>query len=172
MVVSIKKEKRKGWLVYVAAILFLLSGLFLFISPFCSYEIETGRTINLTPYKVLLGGSDSFTVNGYVYSFSYSINVPLLILEQLFILSFFSCLFGKRVKRNIIVGLIIGSICLCLDCFCLSLVCFSSKGIIYSGVKYGPGFYFSIILCLFALIILLFCLIPISFNKKELDDEA
>lgn len=172
MVVSLRKEKRKGWIIYIASLLFLLSGLFLFISPFCSYMVETGQSLSLTPYKVLFGGNDSFTLNGFIYSFSYSLNVPLLILEQLFVLAFLSCVFGKQTKRNIIAGLVIGIICLCLDCFCLRMVSFSSKDIVYSGLKLGPGFYFSIFSCLLALIILFVCLCPFIFRKKETDNEA
>ena len=97
---SIKKENRKGSLVYTSAVFFLLSGLSFFI-PFCSYQDEYGVTVGLTSYKILIGGEDTFYLNSHLYSFSYKLNIPLLLMLQLCLLSIVASIFGKRDKTNL-----------------------------------------------------------------------
>lgn len=165
MVRSIKKERRKGLLVYLSSFFFLLAGLSLFI-PFCSYQIENGFTLSLTSYKVIFGGEDVFTQNGYIYSFSYKLNVPLLIMSQIFVLSFIASLLGKKDKTNIIIALLLGISSLVMDIFSIRLAGLSSS-LIQEGLKPGVGYYFSIGLAILALITLLICLFPLLFKKKE-----
>lgn len=165
MVKSIKKERRRGTLVYLSSFFFLLAGLSLLI-PFCSYQIEDGLTLSLTSYKVIFGGEDIFTQNGYIYSFSYKLNVPLLIMSQLFVLSFIASLLGKKDKTNIIIALLLGLSSLIMDLFSIRLASLSSS-LIQVGLKPGVGYYFSIGLNVLAIVVLLICLFPLISKKKE-----
>lgn len=166
---SIKKENRKGSLVYTSAVFFLLSGLSFFI-PFCSYQDEYGVTAGLTSYKILIGGEDTFYLNSYLYSFSYKLNIPLLLMLQLCLLSIVASIFGKRDKTNLIIATILGAITFILNCFSLPLATLSSS-LLMNGIRPGVGYFFSLGFCFIALVNLLICLFPIIFKKKQKDYE-
>ena len=160
-------HKRKGLMVYLAAF-FLVLSVVSYLFPFLGEKLPDGNAVYFSSIKLLFGGDDSITKDGYVYSFHYNLNLPILIVLFVELVAVMAALAGRNAPRHI-------GICATLSLMAMIGLCFSRKfasivneSLIHDSLLLGPGYFLAIAMAalgsIIAFVELGFC---IAYWKKK-----
>ena len=129
----------------------LLGAMVCMLLPMLKVKTYAGETISLPGITILFGGVVEQELPSGVYSFSFNVNLYLLVLSQGFLLSAIACLLGRQSRFNRIFSISLAGASMIALLFARRFVCLASP-ITYEGLEYDFGFALSFILCLGALV--------------------
>ena len=128
-------------LTLLGALLFLLALGSVFL-PFVKTITAAGEEISFFGWQVLFGGTRDVTMDSGTYSFSFTANIPLLVICQALLLSLAACLLGRRGYANRIFAIVFGLGAFVALLFSKKFVTMNSS-LVEQGLSYGIGCFLS-----------------------------
>ena len=129
----------------------LLGAMGCMLLPLLKTETAFNETIEFSGVLLLFGGTLTRELGSGVYSFTFNVNVYLLIVSQGFLLSAISCLLGRMSRFNRVFSLALGLASVVALCFAKRFVALSSP-IAYDGLEFHYGFSIGLSLAIVSLI--------------------
>lgn len=156
-----------GNTVYIVSLLLLASYLSIFV-PFFGVMLPDGTIHYFQLFKVVFGGSETFVSNGYMYSFSFKLNIFLLFYEHFILIALFGSLFSRNSPRNLLFTLVLAIACLVGSFFIGFFIVSVDKGFRYQDLQFGPGYFMQIGFLLLACValVIMFIRSKIFWNKR------
>lgn len=153
-----KFKTKRGRLIYLVSLLLFASYFFILIPYFGVYTAEN-ELILFQFSNYVLGGNVVVNSNGYVYSYSFKLNVYLIIYQQLMLLACLGSIFSRNSTKNLIftMFLIIG--CLVASFFVPFFIISVNPQFTYKDIQLNIGYFLQVGILLICLILTLVCYI-------------
>ena len=135
-----KTGKKRGWLIYVGTVGFA-SGIFGFFLSLFGEELGPSQVIYFDPILSIFGGRMSLVKDGFYYGYTFSMNLPMIMLLMVFIIGIFASLSARNSPKSIGLTLVLFLLSfagLILSRYIFMAVNPSGTG---SGLIFGIGFY-------------------------------
>ncbi len=160
--------RKRGYLIYICTIFFITSMAAVFLPTF-GQRVDSGDVIFFNSLTVLIGGEHTAIIDGVVYSYSFSLNLPMLIILA-FNASGVLFALSARNSPSRILGTLIIAIC-SLGFFVFSRIILQESNPSLTGNNFvlGVGYPLAIVstmLCI-AVAVLEYCLCRRYRRKQE-----
>ncbi|MBQ4254717.1 MAG: hypothetical protein II721_01805 [Bacilli bacterium] len=163
-----RSRKKRGYLIYLCILFFMASLASVFL-PFFGQILDTGEIVYFDSFKMIFGGQHSAIVNGTVYNYSFSLNLPYALILVFNTSGILFALSARNSPSRIMGTTIIAFFSLAFFAFSRFVLMASNASLVGSNFALGIGFYIALIsnfACAF-IAILEFCLCLHYRHKRE-----
>ena len=161
-------DAKKRWinLVTIACFVFMLLALGALFLPLVFAKTYAGERIDFFGYMAMFGGRVEQTLPSGVYSFSFEVNVPLLVLTQAFLLASVACLLSRTSYFNRVFALVLTLGSVMGLCFVKAWIV-SKSSLTGDGLGLGYGFVLSFVFATLAIALEILLLVFAKTPKKS-----
>lgn len=142
MTKAMRREKRRGALVFLAA-LFILGGAIFAFFPIAGVWTADNELLPFSSFNVYFGGAVTIPAKDGSYYLHFQANIPLIVMIQLMALSIISAMLGRNMPNQLLIGILLLLGAIIMEALCLVFIAVVNKGIPVTGLNYAPGFYLS-----------------------------
>lgn len=136
-------KTRKGKLIYLVSLL-LLGAFLVVLLPYFGTPAPNRDVMYFNYFDYLFGGNVVMQNSGHMYSFSFKINVYLIIYQLVIALAFLGSLFSKNSPKNLLLTFFLTLACLIASFFVAFFIVNINKGFAYKDIHFGYAYYIQV----------------------------